>query len=133
MFKDIRKKPKQTRQQFAFWYAVGLTAVVAFIWVLSLQYRLDTSTLTEDGVDTHTGAFAQFLNEAKENFATAFSAFGTSTEPASEEEVAEPVATSTQFILTPRAKKSPGGFASSRRRAPRALELPSSNRHFVVQ
>ena len=103
MFKDIRKKPKQTRQQFAFWYAVGLTAVVAFIWVLSLQYRLDTSTLTEDGVDTHTGAFAQFLNEAKENFATAFSAFGTSTEPASEEEVAEPVATSTQFILTPRA------------------------------
>ena len=105
MFNNIRKNPKQVRQQVAFWYAIGLTSVVAFIWVISLQYRLDSAVIDENAVEKQTGAFSQFLNEARENFANAFSALGTTTEPLQEEgaTISEPAATSTQFMLTPRA------------------------------
>ncbi len=103
MFKDIRKKPKYVRQQVAFWYAVGFTTVIAFVWVLSLQYRLDDSEVTAED-EAHTGAFAQFMSELKQNFSNAFSTIETTAEPPPEaEETTEPEATTTEFILTPRA------------------------------
>lgn len=33
---SIRKKPKEVRQRYAFWYAIGFTAFIAVFWVSTL-------------------------------------------------------------------------------------------------
>lgn len=78
LFKQIRKKSKVAREQYAFWYAAGITGLIAIVWVVSLQYRFDDSFSGEEiAASEHKGAFAQFWTEAKSNFAAAFSAVGT--------------------------------------------------------
>lgn len=75
MFTNIRRKPKAVRQQYAFWYAAGVTSVLAFIWFISLQHRLDAPVEVAEVVEeSRRGAFAQFVSDAKSNFANVISA-----------------------------------------------------------
>lgn len=74
MFKNLRRKPRAVRERYAFWYAAGATGVIALIWTLSLQYRLDdTFTEGEFAADEQVGAFANFFSDAKQNFANVIS------------------------------------------------------------
>ena len=105
MFNQIRRKPKGVRQQYAFWYAAGITGMIALVWGVSLQYRFDESMFASADEEAYSGAFSQFLSDAKENFANVFSAVSTST-PEHVSETAtttEASPTTTPFILTPRA------------------------------
>jgi hypothetical protein len=102
MFRDIRRKPKHIRQQYAFWSAAAVTAVIALVWTVSLPSRFeDAGAPVAD--EAYTGAFARFIGEAKENVANVFSAHQPH-EPTPEEPTATTTAaTGTPFTLTPRA------------------------------
>ncbi|MEX0917797.1 MAG: hypothetical protein WDZ93_01440 [Candidatus Paceibacterota bacterium] len=114
MFSRIRKKPRHVRQQFAFWYAIGATSVIALVWGVSLQYRLADTLDTDSTVDDeYTGAFSQFLGDAKDNFANIFSAVGTTT-PEEEANSATSTPTTTPFELTPRATSSASSTNTAR-------------------
>lgn len=64
------QKSRSVRRHYAFWYAVGATAVIALIWVVSLQYRLDDTEEIVD--DTQRGAFAAFWEETAASFSDIF-------------------------------------------------------------
>lgn len=75
MFRNLRQKPKHVRNQYAFWYAVGVTSIFAFIWVVSLEYRLGSPVeVVGTAEETKRGALAQFFVSAKQNFANVISA-----------------------------------------------------------
>lgn len=112
-FKTIQRKTKSERNQYAFWYAVGITSVIALVWVVSLQYRLDTNVDSDTIVsDTQNGAFARFWSETKQNFASVFEAMSEtskedvsalSTVSTSENATSTLQESRTPFTLTPRA------------------------------
>lgn len=102
MFRDIRRKPKHVRQQYAFWSAAAVTAVIALVWTISLPSRFEDASAP--AADTaYTGAFARFIGEAKENFANVFSAQQPQEPTPTEPSATTTAATGTPFMLTPRA------------------------------
>lgn len=42
----LRTRPLAYRRKVAFWSAVGLTALIALVWALSLSVRFDDATVT---------------------------------------------------------------------------------------
>lgn len=81
------------RERYAFWAAAAVTGVLALVWSVSLQYRLDDSFTSGEFVEgEHSGAFANFLGDARRNFANVISSVKEETpQPA-----AAPAATSTE-------------------------------------
>lgn len=67
MLDELRKKPRAVRTLYAFWGALGITAVISFFWVVSLIIRLDSvDTKKIEEVGEATGAFSQFLEKSKD-------------------------------------------------------------------
>lgn len=70
-----RKKPKEVKNQYAFFGAVGVTFVIAFFWSISLPSHFANFGNDVENYENETsGAFSQFFEEAKNNFATIFQA-----------------------------------------------------------
>ena len=82
---QTRKKPKEVRNQYALFGAVITTLCIALVWGVTLPYKFKTIGQAPAEVEETTGAFAQFLSHAKDNFATALKA----RKAAKEEEVTE--------------------------------------------
>lgn len=72
LFRGIHRKPKAVREQYAFWSAAGITAAIAFVWIITLQYRLGDAMPSNFVESEHQGAFAQFLGEARTRAAAVF-------------------------------------------------------------
>lgn len=99
---NARKKPKTVRNQYAFFGAVILTSCIGLIWVATLPGRFANLDLAETETEETTGAFAQFLSNAKQNMAATIKAqteknkgytaepAATTTEPVSLEAIALP-------------------------------------------
>lgn len=80
MFKNIHRKPKAVREQYAFWSAAIITACIGLVWIVSLQYRFDDGLSPSNVVEEEQrGAFSQFLGEARDRAAAAFGAAQTDT------------------------------------------------------
>lgn len=96
MFKDIHRKPKPIREQYAFWSAAGITALIALVWIVSLQYRLDGSFTSSTIVEgEQRGAFARFLGDARSRAAAVFGAVEDTETTATTTDAAGSAATST--------------------------------------
>lgn len=85
-----RKKPKEVRNQYAFFGAVVVTGFIVVLWVVSLPSQLARIEESKEGDETPKGAFSQFITDAKQNFAGAFAA-NTDEAPAISEEATSTV------------------------------------------
>ncbi len=63
-FSSVRKKPKEVRDQYAFWIALTVTGLVAIPWFFGLPTQL-TSSSSEVASEP---LFSSFLNEAGGRF-----------------------------------------------------------------
>ncbi len=66
MLKELREKPKAVRQFYAFWGAVGITSVIASVWLVALVVKVSyvAPEITE-GTENTAGAFSQFFDKIK--------------------------------------------------------------------
>ncbi len=93
MLQELRQKPKHVREKYAFWGAIGTTAVIALIWGLSLSAKfnnLDTKNIEAVQTDNQesSGAFSRSFSDAKNSMASAWEAFTTNNDnPLLNEEV----------------------------------------------
>lgn len=132
MFNELRKKPKAVRTQYAFWYAAGITVVVALVWVVSLQYRFDAGTFAGEAVverETR-GAFSQFMGDIKQNFAAVFTSVATTTSEQAGDGVATSTTTTTASSTAPDAQR---GFTLTPRATTTASSSPSESKARPVQ
>ncbi len=60
------------RSQYAFTAAVGVTFVIALIWVVSLPSRLEPVVAVESGKDTPSGGFSRALSNLTTSVPAAF-------------------------------------------------------------
>lgn len=69
MLEKLLKKPKSTREQYAFWGAVSTTSVIGLVWfiVLSIDFKDGGPFKVDEGQQT-ASAFSQFFSELKEDF-----------------------------------------------------------------
>ena len=89
---QLRTKPKDVRNRYAFVVASGTTAIIAILWMLTLpaHFAEDEVVATSDT----DGILTRFFEEARTNTANIFNAFQSDDVPAPEAVV--PEATSTQ-------------------------------------
>ena len=69
LLEDIRKKPKPVRDQYAFFSALAITAVIAGVWALSIPARFSETAISADGIEEQTGAFSKYFGELKDGAA----------------------------------------------------------------
>jgi len=98
MLQELRKKPKNVREKYAFWGAFLVTAVIAIVWGISLSVQLGVfqeTTLSEETIQKpeSSGAFSRSFSDVKDNVAGAWSAFTTDSETDNK-------ATSTEEVVT---------------------------------
>lgn len=69
MLEKLLKKPKSTREQYAFWGAVSTTGVIGLVWfmVLSINFK-DGGPFSVDESQQTASAFSQFFSELKSDF-----------------------------------------------------------------
>lgn len=69
MLEKLLKKPKSTRERYAFWGAVSTTGVIGLVWFLALFVDIKEGGPfdVDDGQQT-ASAFSQFFGELKEDF-----------------------------------------------------------------
>lgn len=95
MLDELRQKPKNVREKYAFWGAFGITAVIAIFWGLSLSIKMnvpDTVVTEEKPVKTQpAGAFARSFSDIKSSVASAWSSLSqdSDTDDVNNEEVIE--------------------------------------------
>lgn len=97
----IQQKPKAVRNQYAFFGAVVVTALIALIWVAGNSAGgINMSGSLAEVKKEQNGAFASFVNDVKEQAAAAWQSVeqNQSTEPT-------PSATSTPATTTLRTKQ----------------------------
>lgn len=80
MLDELRQKPKDVREKYAFWGAFSITAVIALVWGLSLSIHMSatgTNVATEDKPikPESAGAFSRSFSDIKSSAASAWSAF----------------------------------------------------------
>jgi hypothetical protein len=69
MLVKLLKKPKRTREQYAFWGAVSTTGVVGLVWFMALSINFqDGGPFAVDESQQTASAFSQFFNELKSDF-----------------------------------------------------------------
>lgn len=71
---SLRKKPKEVRNQYAFYGACIVTGFIAILWALSLPARFDSVNATEDTSDK-TGGVTRALADIKESIGAAVTIF----------------------------------------------------------
>jgi len=82
-----RKKPKDVRNKYALAGAIGITFVIAFIWVLSIPTHFKNAEVVQGGGEKDSvSAFSQFFGAAKQNFAAVIQSKDES--PVEDEEIA---------------------------------------------
>jgi hypothetical protein len=69
MLKKLLKKPRSTRERYAFWGAVSTTGVIGLVWfmVLSVNFQ-DGGPFAVDESQQTASAFSQFFSELKSDF-----------------------------------------------------------------
>lgn len=69
MLEKLLKKPKSTRERYAFWGAVSTTGVIGLVWfmVLSINFK-DGGPFAVDESQQTASAFSQFFSELKSDF-----------------------------------------------------------------
>lgn len=60
----LRTRPLAYRRKVAFWSAVGLTALIALVWALSLSVRFDDATVTPEETQAP-GPFETFMGQVR--------------------------------------------------------------------
>ena len=118
---ELRKKPKSTRDQYAFLGAIGITSVIAVIWLVSLSVQFSSETqIVRSETEATSGAFSRVFSDAKTQIAEVFSTlrppqesesqseFATSTASTSEDKTATTTAPSL-FRFIPDSPPSPVG------------------------
>ncbi len=69
MLEKLLKKPKSTREQYAFWGAVSTTGVIGLVWFLALSVDFkDGGPFDVDEGQQTASAFSQFFDELREDF-----------------------------------------------------------------
>lgn len=68
LIENIRQKPKQVKDQYAFYGAAMITFVIAVIWVVSLPVSFETTGKVEPD-ETERPAFSIFFDQVKGQFA----------------------------------------------------------------
>jgi hypothetical protein len=76
----LRQKPKIVRQQYAFFGALTLTAVVAGVWTLSLPARFAGVGEVATATDEAAPPFAHIFGELKDRFGAAKNQVGSAVE-----------------------------------------------------
>lgn len=94
MWEKLLKKPRSTREQYAFWGAVSTTGVIGLVWfmLLSMDFKNGGPFDVDEGQQT-ASAFSQFFGELKEDFLNS-QPIGEELFPADEEETEINTATS---------------------------------------
>ncbi len=69
MLEKLLKKPKSTREQYAFWGAVSTTGVIGLVWFLALSVDFkDGGPFDVDEGQQTASAFSQFFGELRDDF-----------------------------------------------------------------
>lgn len=67
MLDELRRKSSYARQNYAFWGALGVTALIAVGWITSLPMRLGNldAVLEGEGIDQTAGSVSELLDGIK--------------------------------------------------------------------
>ena len=72
LLEKIKKKPKPVRDQYAFYGALGVTAIIATVWAISIPASLERLGQPEmvEQEESGSSAFSTLIEQGKEQFAT---------------------------------------------------------------
>lgn len=73
MLDEIRRKPKDVRERYAFWSAVGITGVISLVWLVAFvtQFK-DGGPFSDIDSSQTAGAFSQFFDGLKNDASNIF-------------------------------------------------------------
>lgn len=91
MLDELRRKPKDVRNSYAFFGAATITAIIALIWLISVHTRLTNSGEVISVDDKTQGVFSEFFGQVKSNAANTLDGFKNGYESVTEEPASDPV------------------------------------------
>lgn len=79
---SIRKKPKEVRNRYAFWYSFGFTAVIAAFWLASVPSQLEglTSSVPKTEDEKVQGGFSRSWEDLRASISGGIDTFNKSKE-----------------------------------------------------
>jgi hypothetical protein len=91
--KKMRERPKSVRVLYAFWYALGFTAVIALVWFAFIPGKIASISGAATEIEEPAGNFARVLGSIRDNLSASL---GNSLADLQQEEVAN---TSAELVV----------------------------------
>lgn len=68
MLDEIRQKPRNVRERYATWGALGVTGVIALVWFIGFAVRFQENELfVSDNSEQTASAFSNFIGDIKDD------------------------------------------------------------------